>query len=160
VRGYLEATMKLYADKRLSPPNGWVYSSPEDFVLRHGVEFPVKGKPKGTRANPIRMGRARNCYGNAANMVLRQRDRSDDPERFRYVEGFAMGDYFPMQHAWVLDTSDDHVFDLTWRPGEREPIYLGVVFPTDVLLETIRRKWTYGMLDDRELYKREWRYGA
>lgn len=163
VRDYLEATMKLFADNGLASREGYAYSSPEDFVLRHGVEFPVKPKPKGTRGNPIRMGAPRNCYGNAANLVLRGYERGVSRERFRYMEGYAMGRFFPMQHAWVLDTSDDHIFDLTWRPdpeAAEPPTYIGVVFPTDVLRETIYRKGTYGVLDDGQLYRSEWKWGA
>lgn len=167
VESYLRATINLFADHRLSKPDGYEYLSREDFVLRHGVTFPEKRKPKGAL-----FGKLGNCYGNCTDFVINEERYGDEPDRYRYVEGYAQSDFFPMEHAWVLDTADDHIFDLTWRPWYRKrnddgsrhmrgpSEYLGVVIPTSVLIDTVMEKQTYGVLDHMPIYKRPWPYGA
>jgi hypothetical protein len=48
------------------------------------------------------------CFYNAQALAM-----SDETETIRYHEGFALGHFFPVHHAWV--TINGKVVDLTWR---------------------------------------------
>jgi hypothetical protein len=128
--------------------NPLAYEGPQGFVLRHGIDFTSPPDlPDG-----YEWMEAKNCYGNAAQLAL------EDPA-LTYVEGYAMGRFFPIPHAWVV-TEDGTVIDPTWAPWEGEAAdsdvpraewqYVGVPFTTKFLSSELQRNRTYGLLDQWE----------
>lgn len=98
-------------------PDGYHYAGISDFLLQHGAWYPPVPFPAG-----IRKGRKRFCFRNAAVLAIEQ------PESFRYVEGYALYPKMsPVHHAWNLD-SDGNLFDRTWK--NCGTAYVGVVFST------------------------------
>jgi hypothetical protein len=102
-------------------PEGFAYFSPADLLLQHGLWFDQAG------SHPhVRRGMVKQCFQNAARVVLRR------PVEFRYFEGFAISSVgIPMHHAWLVD-NDGRAWDQTWPPGKSGPL-VGVHVPTFVL---------------------------
>lgn len=92
----------------------------------------------------IRRGPLRNCYQNAANLVI------SDPDRFIYAEGYAVRPDLGIvvgEHAWVLDRHHAHaVIDPTWR-NTKGAAYLGIPFSTKYLYSQLAEHKVYGLLD-------------
>jgi hypothetical protein len=102
------------------------------FVLRNGKAF-APGKRIG------RKGKAKECYSNATEFVLRHHDAI-------YVEGFVINKRLPIEihHAWVTfdgKTAMDPTLD-----AERHE-YFGVEFDTNTLRKEIVKLGVYGILD-------------
>jgi hypothetical protein len=102
------------------------------FVLRNGKAF-TPGKRIG------RKGKAKNCYGNATKVVLRDPDAT-------YVEGFVVNKELPIEihHAWVTYDGKT-VMDPTLDAENYE--YFGVEFDTSTLRKEMIRNKVYGILD-------------
>jgi len=103
---------------------GLLYTSPYDFVAKHGVEYPVTGRYEGWRGVQLK------CYGNAiAHGAM---------YGLKYVEGFAVapGGGKPgslpagsvVLHAWNLDAAGN-VYDSTWL--NTGLCYVGVEFSVE-----------------------------
>jgi len=102
---------------RLRLQRGWVYSSPQRFVLTHGVTGAPHPVPPG-----MWQGRPRCCFDNAITVAMLY----DIP----YIEGYALlgldGQTLALHHAWNLD-AHGRVIDVTWHPYVGLA-YLGVQF--------------------------------
>lgn len=115
------------------------YNSLYDFVSQHGRTWTPGTKPKG-----IEWGRIKNCYQNAAELVL-----YDNRRELIYVEGYAAG-IIPVMHAWCV-TPEGVVVDNTWRtPGTD---YFGIPFSREYLRESLLTHEVYGLID---LWKCRW----
>lgn len=112
----------------------WMYGP---FLLEHGTWFEPRDRDHWPEC--VRPGVLRECFRNAANLVLR------NPERLAYCEGIAH-DIIPCEHAWVVDLESGHAYDPTWRRLGSE--YLGVVISTEYLRESLVRTGYYGVLLD------------
>lgn len=92
-----------------------------------------------------RLGKVKECFYNAANLVLFNND-----DELRYVEGIAYSGLIPTPHAWAIDI-DNRVIDNTWRTRGKygcEPekkAYFGIIVPTDELRKEILRTKIWGM---------------
>jgi len=80
-----------------------VYDGTEDLVLKHGRWWKPQPRPQDVDKGPNR-----ECFRNAATLAM------DYPDRFWYVEGYAVGP-IPILHAWV-STRDGQLVDPTWEP--------------------------------------------
>jgi len=102
---------------RLQQQRGWCYSSPQRFVLVHGVWSAPHPVPPG-----MWEGRPRCCFDNAIHVAILY----DLP----YIEGYALlglGETaIALHHAWNLDPQG-RVIDVTWRPT-LGLAYVGVPF--------------------------------
>jgi hypothetical protein len=118
------------------------YGSMEAFVLAHGRRWEPHPRPVAT------LGRERECFKNAADLVLlRMRDSG-----LVYVEGYAARARvpFPVAHAWVADAAG-RAIELTWRLEEGEGVtYFGVPFRERYLVRALMRSKRYGLLDRPE----------
>jgi len=115
----------------------------ESIVLNHGRPFeaPAHPRPKG-----IRKGRNMACFMNAYHLT---------EQGYRYVEGFAIaniGIQFPVQHAWVIDDSDN-VIETTWAESGVE--YYGIVFDREFVDKVMLELRVYGIMDFRSKTFRE-----
>lgn len=146
----------------------WAYSSPYEFLLKHGrvfdpADLPADGMQVVQSAVGRRRLRVKECFSNAADVVL-----ADASGRLAYCEGFAAR-IIPVHHAWaVLD--GQYVVDLTWnRAGEKmassslkskivgrfdDCAYLGVVFSRQRLGQALAECGHYDslLLDFRRDY--------
>lgn len=115
---YLRFSVEGREKLGVKKPEGYHYLCIEDFVLQHGREFPILS-PNAERyqRRPLKA-----CFDNSFQMVSRSRGR------LRYVEGYAMGAFFPVHHAWAID-EQDRVIDRTWR--ETGIGYFGIIVPLD-----------------------------
>jgi hypothetical protein len=98
------------------------YQSVYEILLREGLAFKVKARPRDMRA-----GIAGRCYANCHAIAARR------GTRYAYCEGIAFADFgMPVEHAWLLDLTDGRAVDPTW---DEEPTqtYLGVVVETNYL---------------------------
>lgn len=104
---------------------------PERFVLRHGIAYPWRPRPRG-----IRQRKAKFCFMNSTNLALQK-------PGFTYVEGFALTEIpvkMAVHHAWVID-AEGFVVDVTWdAPGAA---YLGVPFQTRYLARVVSQENVY-----------------
>lgn len=102
---------------RMRLQQGWHYSSPQRFVLTHGVWSPPHPVPPG-----MWQGRPRCCFDNAITVAILY----DVP----YIEGYALlgldEETIALHHAWNLD-HEGRVIDVTWR-STLGLAYLGVPF--------------------------------
>lgn len=105
----------------------------ESFILRNGKEYNPKSLPKG-----VKMGRAQECYANAARLAW------SNPGKYTYVEGFVFLDIAPLaiSHAWVVD-NEGNVIDNTFKtPGKQ---YFGVPVNYSDLNETLVENEVFGV---------------
>lgn len=84
-----------------------------------------------------RRGIPQHCYANAYASAVRS-------SALLYAEGWALngelGFPLPIAHAWLIDTRTGNVIERTWNPNPaREHAYLGLVVPSRVLREAVRR---------------------
>jgi len=110
-----------------------VYDGTEDLVLKHGRWWKPQPRPQDVDKGPNR-----ECFRNAATLAM------DYPDRFWYVEGYAVGP-IPILHAWV-STRDGQLVDPTWEPVGTA--YLGIAFDLAYLRETITETRTWISLLD------------
>jgi hypothetical protein len=105
----------------------------ERFVLRNGKPY-SPGPRKGLK------GPAKQCYMNAAKVVMCDADAS------AYVEGFVVIKDLPIPilHAWV-SYDGETVMDPTLDSANRE--YFGVSFTRRELVSELRKTKVYGLLD-------------
>lgn len=123
------------------------YLSMSDFLLQHGRNFEPAPLP-----DDVKKGRAKECYCNAANIVI------DEPERFIYCEGYAVG-VIPVMHAFCIDV-EGRVVDPTWYGKSergRTPTlgteYFGIAIKKDYLVKTLIKNERYGVIDQ---WQAEW----
>jgi len=131
------AAMQRYVhtvNNRGQKPEG--YASFEEFVLAHGQVFEAppakKPRPKG-----FRKGRDKLCFMNATHAAFYG-------DEYHYVEGFAVGGFFPVHHAWVTD-AEGNVVETTWKTSGGQ--YFGVPFSMNVVGATIRATNVYGVFN-------------
>lgn len=137
-----EAALIAELMKRETLPPGLRYFSPLDLVVAEGQEFePVLGGS---------LGPAKQCFRNAGSLAL-----FEDPERYAYVEGFAVPARLglPMAHAWVYDRVERRAVEVTWPEVGDE--YLGVAFRTEWFRAWTTARETWGVLDSRILITTE-----
>lgn len=117
VQEFLQLMNRAATMNAPKPPEGFLYSSPYDFLLRHGRVFESRLlKADGMEVVKSAVGRrklpVKECFSNAADVVL-----NDASGRLQYCEGFAHR-VIPVHHAWaVLD--GETVIDLTWNKRKR-----------------------------------------
>jgi hypothetical protein len=118
----------------------YAYRNVYDYVLTNGQFFPPQPVPRDVLRMPVTY-----CFANASWLV------KHFPDRFRYVEGFALGELDISLHAWCLDR-ENRVIDPTWGNCQLVGIglaYFGVVF--DLTTNTRGRRWRrVPILDDWE----------
>jgi hypothetical protein len=95
-----------------------VFRNVYDLVAREGIDYMPREVPVGLRRRRAR--RPKNCYGRAFSVAL---DRPD----LIYVEGFALGNFGPIRHAWLTEGSGCAI-DLAWKDPAVE--YIGVPLAT------------------------------
>lgn len=108
-------------DLRHSAERGGLDGLLASTVIENGSPFQKTERPKN-----IRKGKAKHCFGNAANAALL--------DKGIYVEGFAAGiEQPPFYHAWITLDGVGAV-DLT-LDDKATHLYFGIPFPTDKLVE-------------------------
>lgn len=130
---YLKGIVKFRDQYAGELPEDWKYNSIEDFVLQHGQAFEFHPLPERMERGPMK-----ECFRNAFNMMLQERND------LIYVEGFAYGCVIPVHHAWCVD-KDGRVFDFTWEEGWG---YYGIPFKREFVMETILRTERFGVIDN------------
>jgi hypothetical protein len=129
-RDYLQMQVDAFGRKH-APLAAW--------ILDHGREFAVDARTfKGRRM------RAKNCFGNATAMVLRD-------SSLTYVEGYVTA-LIPIHHAWVMRKDGsiiDPTLSLKGLNGTARDVdgYFGVPFSFDYLAECLTANRVYGILD-------------
>lgn len=124
-------------------PGGPYPAGMYDFLLAHAREWDGHARPL-----DIPLGRMKECFKNAAQLIMRDWD-----DALTYCEGYADTGVFPVHHAWVVD-GEGRVIDTTWRErgryGHEAPAsdwrYFGVPFTRHGLYEALAHG-TYGVLD-------------
>ena len=149
-------------------PKGWQYTSPDDFIKRHGVPFrsaPLTEEEQKVIARFLkRKGcyRAKMCHYNAQSISMAL-------SSMKLVEGYVFPSLIPIYHSW--NSLNGKVIDFTLRDDAGNPIlgtipqgweYFGVTMPD----ETAQGRWAdTGMagpvIDDFErgfpLLGKEWK---
>lgn len=124
----------LYGDKRQRrETDGWRYGTYQDLILEIGGMPQVASLelPNWVDKAPLQQ-----CYQNAYELVVAC------PE-LTYVEGYALGSFFPVAHAWTVD-EDGRIIDPTWASLDDidEAAYVGVKFSTEFMVRHIlNRQW-------------------
>lgn len=120
-------------------PHGYRYRCIEDLVAVHGTAMVVTASPDGRRGVPNQ------CFANSLQRALQ------DPDRYAYCEGYALGTVIPLLHAWVHDLETGTTFDPTWpAPGTA---YRGIVFDTRWAEQATLERGYYSVLDN---YQQRW----
>jgi hypothetical protein len=109
--------------------------SPMRLVLQHGERFAPE------RVLPVGMGKVRECFCNAARLVLNNGDK------YIYCEGYAAG-ILPVPHAWAITADTREVVEPTWR--EIGVDYYGIPFNSTYLRSRLVRYGYYGLIDRYE----------
>lgn len=118
----------MVAFRKDRKPEGWKYGSYEELVLAEGTTW--------TEAIFEKNGPLKNCYENSITYAL---DNGG-----LYCEGYALGAFMPVMHAWVL--MGDDVIETTWREPGTE--YIGVAMdPVKAMLRSIETGY-YGLIDN------------
>ena len=95
------------------------FISREKFVLENGFAQDRALRDEGS-------GVVRECYKNALELAR------EEPDRYVYTEGFALGAVIVVQHAWVTDLHDGSAVDPTWTlerfPDQSEYLAMGRVY--------------------------------
>ena len=132
----------LMVDHRKSLPEGFRYWSALDLVLEEGIDFtPVLFERRGAK---------KACFKNAGNLSI------DHPDRFVYVEGFAViSESIPLTvaHAWVYDLQEKLSLEVTWDSVGIE--YLGIPFADGFHRGMLIAREVWGILDAREMLLEE-----
>jgi len=115
------------------------YRSVGHFVLENGRYWSPEKKPK-----ELSWGEPKNCFGNCTLLSMAE------PEKYIYCEGYAVGEFFPMLHAWCV-TPHGTVIDITWKNAGCE--YFGMAIRDDYLTESIRNQNHYGLVDN---WRKHW----
>jgi hypothetical protein len=137
LREYLRSVSEMMQAIANSKRKPTLFSSMYDFLLNEGIDCIYTGHPR-PKGCGVRKMPDKECFGNAHTVA------STLPERFAYVEGYALG-IIPMAHAWLIDM-DGKVVDPTWQEDHcRE--YIGVPFDLEYVNRIIIEKETYGALD-------------
>lgn len=110
------------------------YRSIMDFVARNGRSF----EPTNTLPNNVRRGIPRQCFANAARLVMRR-------PGFIYCEGYGLT-LIPVMHAWVID-GNGRVIDPTWTGQTIASEYFGIAICTDFLRRTLAEQKHFGLID-------------
>lgn len=115
------------------------YRCPEDLVLREGVAYRGAEMPAG-----YERGAPRQCFSNALRLAI------DHPE-LSYCEGYGMTRDvpIPIYHAWCVDPAG-RVVEPTWKTPDPNVSYLGIVFPTQLVIRTQIGRSFAGMIDNFE----------
>ena len=107
----------------------------EKFVFDYGKEFEAAPRPKKYRRMT-----PKECFKNA--YALRFEDK------LNYVEGYCCAKDFhlPILHAWCVEEGTNTVIDPTLQ-NPVNYLYYGVTIPQKLLLESVLKSRTYGVLD-------------
>ncbi len=106
-----------------------------DFVLQHG-RYWMPGSTFWSKGGGM-------CYVHAGKAAMRNRD-------YTFVEGYAVGSFIPVQHAWIVD-KHGLVIETTW--DHMGSGYFGVPFRTDYLRQQVKATGRYSMIDQ---YENDW----
>src|SRR5262245_44639141 len=117
--------------------------TPAGYMRQYGRAFAFGDDSFSGKKGPMKQ-----CYKNAAIMVIEDHARGDN--KLTYVEGYLDFGGLPLQHAWVVDNETKRVIDPTVRATDKIEGYLGVPFKYEYLRKTLVRKQTYGVLSDYE----------
>ncbi len=124
---YLRQSVEMRERANIHVPEGFLYNSIEDFVLKNGQLLEssaltddeaelVQEVLDSARARGVDVHEFKQCFANAQSFVL-----EGDTDDFTYFEGYATGRAcFPIHHGWVA--INGKVIDLTWtleRPASR-----------------------------------------
>jgi hypothetical protein len=138
VRSHLAQEIALMRQRR----NPLAYEGPQGFVLSHGLDW--RSPPE--LPEPFDWMERKNCFGNATTLALQ------DP-RLTYCEGYAMGRFLPIPHAWVVDRRGVVIDPTWWDEDDTDDMaprqdwqYVGVPFTRRWLVEQITQNRTYGLL--------------
>lgn len=106
------------------------------FIKANGAEYPVPSKPP-----PIKIGVPKECFSNAAALVI------EHPDIYDYGEGFVLDGNipFPIHHAFAIEKATGAVVDPTlgWDPTQR---YFGIRMTRDQLAKQLLKNKVYGVL--------------
>jgi hypothetical protein len=118
-------------------PAGFLYSSIEDFVLKHGTMYT---KAQSSRFIP----RPKECFGRAYTVATRK------GSPWIYVEGYAVNSNvgLPVPHAWVTQAdTPGEAFELAW--DDADSVYLGIAFRPEYVRQVhiASKRKNYSVLD-------------
>jgi hypothetical protein len=136
---YLE--MMVAARAKVYRREGYAYTCIANFVLKHGTEH------EKAPVQPFPTQEKKRCFRNAYMMACEH--------GLRYMEGYALGQFLPVHHAWNLD-EHGRVIDTTdcWQDGSE---YIGVQFS----IEQVAASSEGSVLDDWKngfpILKEEWK---
>ena len=105
-------------------PKGWFFCNLYELMLATGREFDPKEADYpnvSTRGN-------QECFMNCFLAVM------VEPQRYTYVEGYAVRSIIPVHHAWMWDKYEYRVIDVTWDECDG---YLGVPIQKNFLMEAM-----------------------
>jgi len=130
IRRYLEGW--VFMQKQGGIQAGKEYRSDFEFVLRHGIEFPIAAVQPRKRM-PIKR-----CFYNSYLAAI--------THGLRYCEGWALTSRVPLavHHAWNLNDAGE-VVEYTWKDGAA---YLGVEFSIARAADAIVNSDSGAVLDD------------
>ena len=131
IREHLKNIIKLRGDF----PRDRIRHTPEQLVLDHGMFFRPAKLPSKYKA-----GVKTYCFYNS--YVLASRSRGN----LTYCEGYALGEFFPMHHAWCVDRHGC-VVDVTWDNPE-SCVYMGVPIKIDIARRIYKSTSLASMLDN------------
>lgn len=121
----------------LPSSTAWRYPSMGALVCEHAEVIP--GSALEAR---YRRGISGYCFDNAQRLALSSRGK------LVYVEGYALGRYFPIHHAWCVRVdAPDVVIDATWNEPER-CAYIGIGFDTAFVRAYRKGRNDISILDD------------
>lgn len=123
VTQYLEQIVTLH--KSRPAPEGWKYGSYEELILTEGTVW--------TDVVFDNNGPMKNCYENSLTYAMEN--------GVAYCEGYALGAFIPVLHAWCLDGNT--VIETTWKDGGP---YVGIAMdPWKAGTEMVKAGY-YGLL--------------
>jgi len=144
--GDLMGALAIYGahQRSIAEQHNFLYGGTEEFVLAEGREHDLPKTPP-----VIPLGEAKQCYKNAADFVMQSHWSREEPDRYKYVEGYFMDTRIPIpiEHAYVLDTKTNTVIDPTlgWAPTAR---YIGVEFSYAEMAKHLAKNKYYGLLSN------------
>ena len=135
IEQYLGTFLILLQMNNNPRPKGWKYYGEYDFLLEHGQEFKIEPLPP-----ELKRGKTKECYTNAAELVIR------NPNRFVYVEGYAMMTIMPIHHAWVYDKQTKKAYEIT-TDYNKNFVYFGIPFKTQYLAKGLLKNGGASLLE-------------
>lgn len=165
LRRYLEGLVRLrtgqlgFKGVDYRRPEGFLYDGMEDYVLKRGRSpwmAPLSNdemavvKAAYALAQEAGCGfRLKECYSNAWRLAV-----ADQTGQIGYVEGYAIGNSIPCNHAWA--TINGKLIETTWRCNRDVPLADG---KNGLVVEAWQPRWTGTWADAILGYApRDWEY--